>query len=253
MIVALAGCASAPVEEPLLISTSIVAELPRESGALVEAARFSAGRPGEMPPGDWHPFIVSRSTPRTDYRLVASDARVALESDANNSSSGFYRRIRIEPSRYPVIEWSWRILQPLDQADPRVPALDDSPTRIVISFYGDESSLDISEKFTARMYKAMTGERLPYAILMYVWAKDAPVGTVVPSFRTAKIQTIVVENGSSGIGAWREFRRNVLEDYRRAFGSEPGDIVSVGVMTDANQTHDKARAQYGDITLRPAQ
>ena len=52
---------------------------------------------------------------------------------------------------------------------------------------------------------------------------------------------------------WREFRRNVLEDYRRAFGEEPSDIVSVGVMTDADHTPDKARTQYGDITFRPEQ
>jgi len=51
---------------------------------------------------------------------------------------------------------------------------------------------------------------------------------------------------------WREFRRNVLEDYRRAFGEEPSDIVAVGVMTDADHTPDKARTQYGDITFQPA-
>jgi len=49
------------------------------------------------------------------------------------------------------------------------------------------------------------------------------------------------------------FRRNVLEDYRRAFGEEPSDIVAVGVMTDADDTRGKARAQYGDISFRQAQ
>ena len=63
---------------------------------------------------------------------------------------------------------------------------------------------------------------------------------------------IVVERGG-GAGTWREFRRNVLEDYRHAFGEEPADIVAVGVLTDADDTHAKTRAQYGDITFRPAQ
>jgi hypothetical protein len=88
---------------------------------------------------------------------------------------------------------------------------------------------------------------------MYVWSSDAPVGTVAPSVYTEKIQMIVVERGGSRTGEWREFRRNVLEDYRRAFGEEPSDIVAVGVMTDADDTRGKARAQYGDITFRPAQ
>jgi len=250
--VALAGCASAPVEE-LLASTAIVAELPRESGALVEAARFSAGRPGEAPPGDWSPFVVSPFAARTEYRLVESNPQVVLEADADGSASGLYRQIRIDPARHPVVEWRWRVLQALEHTDPRVASRDDSPARLVISFHGDENRLDIGERFTARFYKSLTGSRLPYAMLMYIWSSDAPVGTIAPSVYTRRIQMIVVQRDSGRNGEWRKFRRNVLEDYRRAFGEEPSDIVAVGVMTDADDTHGKARAQYGDITFRPAQ
>jgi hypothetical protein len=42
-----------------------------------------------------------------------------------------------------------------------------------------------------------------------------------------------------------------VEDYRLAFGEEPWDIVAVGVMTDARNTHGKASAQYGAISFRP--
>ena len=94
---------------------------------------------------------------------------------------------------------------------------------------------------------------LPYAMLMYVWSSDAPVGTIAASVHTAKIQMIVVENGGRRTGEWREFRRNVLEDYRLAFGEEPWDIVAVGVMTDADHTPAEARTQYGDIRFRAAQ
>jgi len=250
--VGLAGCASAPVE-PLLASTAIVAEFPRENGALVEAARFSAGRPGEAPPGGWDSFVVSPFSRNTEYRLVESNPSAVLEASANGSASGLYRRIRIDPARYPVVEWRWRVLQPLAHADPRVASRDDSPARLVISFHGDENRLDVGERFTARFYKSLTGSRLPYAMLMYVWSSNAPVGTVAPSAYTGKIQMIVVQRGSGHIGEWREFRRNVFEDYRRAFGEEPSDIVAVGVMTDADDTRGRARAQYGDITFRPAE
>jgi len=247
--VALAGCAGAPVDE-LLASTAIVAELPRESGALVQAAQFSAGRAGEAPPGDWTPFIVSPFSTRTEYRLVESGPRVVLEARADGSASGFYRRIRIDPARDPVIKWSWRVLQPPIHADPRVPSRDDSPARLVIAFHGDVNRLDIGERNTLRLYKALTGEKLPYAMLMYTWSSDAPVGTVASSIHTEKIQMIVVENGSGRIGDWHQFRRNVLEDYRHAFGEDPWDIVAVGVMTDAGNAGDKAGAQYGDISFR---
>ncbi len=200
--VALAGCAAVPVEE-LLASTTIVAELQVESGALVEAARFSAGHAGDAPPGDWA-----------------------------------------------VIEWSWRILQTPDHTDPRVHSRSDSPARVIVAFHGDVKRLDIGERFALALYHALTGDKMPYAILMYSWASDAPVGTITSNDQTGKIQTIVV---GGGIGEWREFRRNVLEDYRRAFGEEPWDIVAVGVMTDTSNTRGKASAQYGDISFRPAE
>src|SRR5262249_6363611 len=83
-------------------------------------------------------------------------------------------------------------------------ARDDSPARLVICFHGDVSRLDVNERFTAQMYKSLTGSRLPYSMLMYVWANDAPVGTIAASGYTGKIQMIVVDGG--GVGEWREFR-----------------------------------------------
>ena len=245
----LTGCAGAQIDE-LLASTSIVAQLPYESGALIEAARFSAGRVGESPPGTWDRFIVSPFASKSRYRLVGNGPEVVLEGDADGSASGYYRRIRIDPVRQPVIDWRWRVLQTPAHVDPRVPGRDDSPARVIVAFHGDVSRLDIGERFTLSLYKALTGEKMPYAIIMYSWASEAPVDTIVANDQTAKIQTIVVENGGNRIGQWHELRRNVLEDYRRAFGEEPWDIVAVGVMTDTRNTRGKASAQYGDISFR---
>src|SRR6267154_3053823 len=243
---ALVGCAGVPVDE-LLASTTIVADLQVEDGARVAAAQFSAGHAGESQPG-WGRFTVSPFATRSEYALVESGPGVVLEGRADGSASGFYQRIRIDPARHPVIEWRWRVLQTPAGLDPRVPARDDSPARVIIAFHGDITRLGFGERFTLRLYKALTGEKMPYAIIMYSWASDAPVGTITANDQTSKIQTIVV---GGGVGEWREFRRNVLEDYRLAFGEEPWDIVGVGVMTDMSNTRGKARAQYGDISFRP--
>jgi hypothetical protein len=240
----LAACASVPPED-LLVSSAIVAELARETAPRVEVSRFSEGRAGEAPPG-WTSFVVSPFVTRTEYALVANNPSMVLEARAQDSASGLYRRIRIDPARHPIVEWRWRVMESLTGADPRIHARDDSPARIVICFHGDVKRLDIEERTTVRMYKAFTGERLPYAMLMYVWASDAPAETVAASGYTGKIQMIVVDSGGR-TGEWREFRRNVLEDYRRAFGEEPWDIVAVGVMTDADNVNESARTQYGDI------
>jgi len=245
----LGGCASVPGDpEGLLASSAIVAERDVERGALVEVARFSRETAGGLP-GQWEPFVILPATPHTQYRLVASSEGTVLEANADRSASGFYRRIRIDPKRHPIVEWRWKVVQPVAGADARVPVREDSPARLVISFHGDINRLDFQERTTLRLYKGLTGQTLPYAMLMYIWAGALPAETTIPSEHTGKIQMIVLPSDKGHIGQWISFRRNVLEDYRRIFGDEPGDIVAVGVMTDSDDTGQQARAQYGDITF----
>lgn len=66
----------------------------------------------------------------------------------------------------------------------------------------------------------------------------------------ARVRMIGVESGARRIGEWVSIRRNVLEDYRRAFGEEPSDVLAVGLMTDPGDDGSRRRSFYGDITFR---
>jgi len=63
---------------------------------------------------------------------------------------------------------------------------------------------------------------------------------------------IVASSGAAGVGAWQSIKRNVLEDYKRAFGEDPGLLMSIGVLTDTDNTGESAEAWYGDIRILPA-
>jgi hypothetical protein len=249
----LGGCASVPGDpEGLLASSAIVADRNVEEGAEIEVARFSRETAGGLP-DQWEPFVILPATPHTQYRLVATSEGTALEANADRAASGLYRRIRIDAKTHPIVEWRWNVLQPVAGADARVPSREDSPARLVISFHGDINRLDFQERITLRLYKGLTGQTLPYAMLMYIWAGALPAETTIASEHTGKIQMIVLPSDQGHIGKWTSFRRNVLEDYRRVFGEEPGDIVAVGVMSDSDDTRQQARAQFGDITFRRAE
>jgi len=96
---------------------------------------------------------------------------------------------------------------------------------------------------------AAYGRDLPYATLMYIWATDAPVGTVIPNPHTKRIQMIVVSSGKGGAGQWQSLKRNVREDYKKVFGEEPSPLKSITAFTDADNTGTKVEAWYGDIAL----
>jgi hypothetical protein len=249
-LLALAGCAGVPEDDGLLASTPIERDLAREAGDLVEVARFSAMRAGAALPGDWLGWGLRSGKRPTEYRLVRGEPGTVLEAQAEQAASGLYRRIRIDPHQQSLLEWSWRVDQLITGANLRVGGREDSAARLVVSFHGDSQRLDFQQRTLLRLAKAFAGEPLPYAMLIYVWSNTIPVETALRSPQIERIRMIVVESGGANLGQWRHYRRDIVEDYRRAFGESPGDIVAVGVMTDSDNTQQSARALYGDITLR---
>jgi hypothetical protein len=75
------------------------------------------------------------------------------------------------------------------------------------------------------------------------------VGSVVVNPRTDRVRKIVLDSGPAELGRWREHRRELAEDFRRAFGEEPGRLVGIAVMTDGDNTRTRSHAWYGAIEL----
>ncbi len=248
-LLALAGCATAP-DDGLLASTPIVREMWREWGSVVEVARFSQMQQGAALPAGWEPWGAQSGKIPTEYRLVASTRGTVLEAFADRAGTGLYRKIRISPYRQPYVEWDWRVDRLIPGAEKHAAGHGDAPARLVLSFHGDPAKLDFEQRTRLRLAKAVAGEALPYAMLIYVWTNDVAAETIVPNPQIDRIRLIVVERGEAQLGQWVHYRRNILKDYRRAFGEEPDDIVAVGVLTNANNTQQAARALYGDITFR---
>ena len=250
VLCALAGCAVMPEDDGLLASTPIVRALDLEDADVVEVARFSRLRADAPLPADWLGWGLNSGKRRTDYRLVNGSAGAVLQATAEQAATGLYRRVRVDPFHQPLLEWSWRVERLIPGADLRKGSREDSAARLVVSFHGDPARLDFEDRARLRLAKVFAGEPLPYAMLIYVWSNQIPTETALPSPQIDRIRMVVVESGAARLGQWLTYRRNVLEDYRRAFGEDPGDIVAVGVLTDADNTQQSARALYGDITLR---
>jgi hypothetical protein len=245
----LAGCAGG--DDSLVWSARLGRELYRQTNEVIEVASFSRSA-ADAPLAPWEPFAVLRGNHPTDYRLVQLGDTVALQADCEEGGTGLYRKIKIAPDRYPFMEWRWRVPRP-EKGPPMSVVSKDSPVvRLSLAFDGDVSALDFDDRAKLRLAKLLTVHGLPYATLLYVWMDRVPVGTVLNSPHTDRVRMIVVENGEQRLDQWLSVRRNVLEDYRRAFGEEPGDIVAVGLMTDVGDDGSPRRAYYGDITFRQA-
>jgi hypothetical protein len=244
-----AGCASTP-DDSLVWSDAVVRTLERERGDVIEVARFSRLRPGD-PLAPWEPWLIVRGNAPTRYRVAEAGGVSALEAEGVEGGSGMWRKIRIDPARQPILEWRWRVPQPEPGSAPLSVTSSASPMmRLSVGFHGDPDKLDFDDRVKLRMARALTVHGLPYASLLYVWMVGVPVGTVLHSPHTDRVRLIVAESGLQRVGDWITVRRNVAEDYRLAFGEEPGDIVGIGLMTDYGDDGSRRRAFYGDITFR---
>jgi hypothetical protein len=254
VVIALAGCASVeqeaavPEDDGLLASTPLVRSMPVERGEVVEVGRFSQLPAGAEKADGWAPYNLRGGKP-TRYHATEVDGIACMCADASDGQSALQRLIRIDPRQHPLLEWSWRVPRLPGSA----PAKPSPRARLMIAFHGDASKLDIDQRIHLRMAKAMTGGKgLPYASLVYVWQEGKEADAVFRSPFSERVRMVSLGAGPERLDRWLSFRRNVREDYRRAFGEEPGDIGGVAIYSDIDNDGRPGLAYYGDITFRSA-
>ena len=213
---------------------------------------FSTQKAGAELPAGWEVVKITEEKKPTQYRLVDDGGTVVLNAKADGAATGLGQPTKIEIKATPVLEWRWKISRLITSADNAVGSKEDSPVRIVFSFGGDRAKLPLSDRLALSLSDQRSGKPTPYATMMYVWANKAPVGTVIPNPHTGRVQMIVASSGPGGVGAWQTLKRNVLEDFRRAFNEDPGMLMSIGVLTDTDNTGESVEAWYGDLKLTPA-
>lgn len=207
----------------------------------------ASGPAPQRAPEGWQVQTLPGKSP-TKYRRITKDGRVVIEARAEQSAS-LLRRKLTPPELAPTeVVFSWRVDALIPQASVADAEMEDAAARVVFGFDGDRSRLSGRNRALFDLAETLTGEAPPFATLMYVWDPTLPVGTVVVNPRTDRIRKIVVDSGTQHLGSWREHRRNLAEDYRRAFGEEPGALVSVAKMTDSDNTRSQAKAWYGAVT-----
>ena len=148
---------------------------------------------------------------------------------SQGAASGLVREIPIDLNATPYLNWSWRVSAAFIRFDEKTKAGDDFPARVYVIV--DDGPFFWQTK-----------------ALNYVWAGRAkPDSLWVSPYISNNVKLIAVESGTSRIGLWKQEKRNVVDDLKRAFGKSISQIEAVAVMTDTDDTGTLAEACYGDI------
>jgi hypothetical protein len=208
---------------------------------------FSISPRRDRLPVGWQPWTINRNKALTSYSMVEVDQRVVVHAKADSSASGLYVPLREREAG--MLRWTWKTSGIIRNADNSHGPREDSPLRLFVAFDGDKGALPLKDQLMYEMARLTTGREMPYATLMYIWGGRRAEGSVVKNPHTDRVRMIVVDSGTKHANEWRCHERDLRADYRKAFGSDPGRVVAVGIMTDTDNTRSKAESWYGDIAL----
>ena len=205
---------------------------------------------------DWSLRELPGKAP-TRYSGAERAGRACVLAQASRSVSLWRRPLELpsgaNAGELDAVQFDWWIGLQEPRASIADPQTDDAAARLVLGFDGDASRLSVRNRMQFELIQTLTGETPPFATLMYVWDAQAQPESLFVSQRSDRIRKIVVGSGPAMDGRWQRLRRDVRADYQRAFGEAPGRLISMAMMTDADNTASRTEACYGDILLLDAE
>lgn len=217
---------------------------------LLVVGGFSRAVEGALPTG-WKPqiFKKAKDAKQTAYGVVRDGGTTVVRAESVGAASGLEHEVPVDLKEYPVLRWRWKVDNVVASGDPHRKDKDDYAARVYVTFAFEPDKVSFGERLRYKTARRLFGG-VPYAAISYIWASRTPVGTVVDSPHMGNIvKLIVIESGKERVGDWVAEERNVYDDYRRAFGKEPPLVSGVAIMTDTDNTKERATAYYGDLVF----
>jgi hypothetical protein len=167
-----------------------------------------------VPPG-WE---LSVHTGEPHLQLVQDAGKQVLQIRSDQASFALQKKIHISLQATPLLVWDWKVTDLPKGGDFRRSSSDDQAAQLIIAFS--------SSRF-----------------LSYLWDSTVPKGTIAPASAPPfkKVFAVVMQSGTQELGKWITERRNLIEDYKQAYGEEPE--VMEGLRIQINSQHTKSRAE----------
>lgn len=164
----------------------------------------------------------------TQYEVITQDGKPVLKAHSQAAASGLVRKMDIDLTKTPYMNWSWKVDNILNDVDETQKSGDD---------------------YAARVYVVISGGILFWRThaISYVWASDEAQGRHWPNAFTGNALMIATQSGDQRMGQWVHEKRNVLQDIKDLLGLDNTEINAVAIMTDTDNSKQSATAYYGNI------
>lgn len=189
---------------------------------------FTASGDGELPLG-WR-WRDRDEHGRKPYRVHHDEGQAYLAAQDSGGSVILMRFAHWNPRRYPIMTWCWRADSLPPGGDERFGHTNDSVAGIYVFF-------------------SQTWIGMPRHI-KYVWSSTLEEGTIGRRDRIARPYFVVIESGDRRLEEWLFASVDLEDHYDRTWGGRPKNRTQgLGLLTDANSTHSRAKAYYADLRV----
>ena len=166
---------------------------------------------------------------RTDYSFIKDDARGwVLKAHSNGDASCLIRKMRVDLTKTPYLNWSWKVEKFPGVDNDKTKASDDYPARIYVIFK------------TGRWFWDTRA-------LNYVWSTTIPVGESWPNAFASQARMLAVRSGDNELDRWVAEKRNIRKDIATYFNMEIEVIEAVALMSDTDNSGTEAVAYYDKV------
>jgi hypothetical protein len=171
--------------------------------------------------------------PQHDFVVEEQDGRRVLHLKSKIESSSIRKDIKgkVNLKETPTLEWTWKAVVLPTNGDCRKKTADDQAAQLYVVW--------------PRFPEAVRSH-----IIGYIWDTTAPAGSIVKSEKTATVTYVVVRSGTADLGKWLTERRNVAEDYRKIYGSQPDNPAVISIAIDSDDTSSSAESFFGPILFK---
>lgn len=178
---------------------------------------------------DWEEQVFQGKTEYTFTPGKKGERALVVRSAA--AASGLHRKMTIDLTKTPYLNWAWKVDNTLKGVDETTKKGDDYP---------------------ARLYVVVSGGLLFWKTqaINYVWSNtERSVDASWPNAYTENVVMVAVNSGDGKVGTWVTHKRNLREDLKRYFGKDISHIDAIAVMVDTDNSGQKATSYYGNIFM----
>jgi hypothetical protein len=161
-----------------------------------------------------------------------------IKAESVGSRSSLYREVGEKERNLRVLSWRWKISNVVRSAIETKKDRFDAAARVMAVFGRDKG------------FRVLEGTEPSGFRIEYLWASHLPQGRVFDHPGEKHCKVFVLESGERKAGEWVFERRDLHEDYKKAFGIEPGAVLAIGIQTDTDQSNEMVTAYYSDPILK---